>query len=282
MTTAVTDQLLRDLVVRSHAEGTTCLAVAAAVEHQDRVLLVAGTGEDFEPVWSLPADRVLPGETLLHGLSRTVSLTTGLDVTAVTGYAGHHDRIVDGEVVRTFVFTVTAADPERVCRWANIGHRWSAEPVTACTILGAVEAQPTTNPAGAQLIGPTPIHQLSAALRAGARGLLCAEAAVELLIKDQSWLYRRDFVESFVDGSDPSNRDETGYSDIAAVDWATAVAALDADRLPCSSGEGQLLRIAASLAEGIPLDLHDAVTGLDSVNTDLVARAICRATGHRP
>ena len=60
------------------------------------------------------------------------------------------------------------------------------------------------------------------------------------------------------------------------------MAALDADRLPCSSGEEQLLRIAASLAEGIPLDLHDAVTGLDSVNTDLVARAICRATGHRP
>ena len=36
MTTAVTDQLLRDLVVGSHAEGTTCLAVAAAIEHEHR------------------------------------------------------------------------------------------------------------------------------------------------------------------------------------------------------------------------------------------------------
>ena len=33
MTTTVTDQLLRDLVVGSHAEGTTCLAMAPAIEH---------------------------------------------------------------------------------------------------------------------------------------------------------------------------------------------------------------------------------------------------------
>jgi len=43
MTTAVTDQLLRGLVVGSHAEGTTCLAVAPAIEHEHRVSLVAGT-----------------------------------------------------------------------------------------------------------------------------------------------------------------------------------------------------------------------------------------------
>ena len=36
MTTAVTDQLLPDLVVGSHAEGTTRLAVAAAIEHEHR------------------------------------------------------------------------------------------------------------------------------------------------------------------------------------------------------------------------------------------------------
>jgi hypothetical protein len=49
MTTAVTDQLLRDLVVGSHAEGTTCLAVAAAIEYEHRVLPVAGTGERKDP-----------------------------------------------------------------------------------------------------------------------------------------------------------------------------------------------------------------------------------------
>lgn len=282
MTSAITDQLLRDLVVGSHAEGTTCLAVAAAIEHEDRVLLVGGTDEDFEPVWSLPADLVLPGETLLHALFRAVSLATGLDVAAVNGYTGHYDRFIDGEVVRTFVFTVTTSNPERVCRWANIGHRWSTDPITACTILGKTQAHPTTNQAGPRLIGPTPIHQLSAALRAGARGLLCAEAAVELLITAQSWLYRRDFVKSFVYGSDPNGQDDTGYSDIAFVDWTAAVAALDGDGMPCSSGEGQVLRIAGSLADGIPVDLQNAITGLDSNNTGLVARAICRAAGHRP
>jgi ADP-ribose pyrophosphatase YjhB (NUDIX family) len=280
VTTTVTDQLLHQLVAGSHAEDITCLAVAAAIEHDDRLLLVASADDDFQPLWQLPADLVLPGETLLGGLCRTVTVTTGLNVSDVTGYAGHHDRRVADDVVRTFVFTVTAADPDRVCRWPNIGHRWTSDPITACSILGEVEGHPAQPVA--RLIGPTPIHQLSAALRANARGLLCAEAAIELLIKQQSWLHRRDFVEGFVDASDPTGEHQTGYSDTAFVDWAGALDALDADRLPCSSGEGQLLRIAGSLAEGIPVDLRDAVTGLDAVNTGLVARAICHGAGHRP
>jgi ADP-ribose pyrophosphatase YjhB (NUDIX family) len=277
----VTDQLLHQLVAGSHAEGTTRLAVAAAIEHDGRILLIAAADEDFEPVWQLPADLVLPGETLLHGLHRTVTVTTGLNLIDVTGYAGHHDRRVDGDVVRTFVFTVTAANPDRVCRWANIGHRWTSDPITACTILG--EGHPTCMATAAvRLIGPTPIHQLSGALRANVRGLLCAEAAVELLIKQQSWLHRRDFVDGFVDSVTPTDQKPTGYIDTAFVDWTGALTALDAGRLPCSSGEGQVLRIAGSLAEGIPVDLRDAITGLDTINTGLVARAICHAAGHRP
>lgn len=131
---AVTDNLLHELVTGSHAEGTTCLAVAAAIEHHDRTLLIAATDDDFEAVWQLPADLVLPGETLLHGLLRMVRLTTGLGVIDVTGYAGHHDRLVGGEVVRTFVFSVTVDDPERICRWASIGHHWSSDPITACPV----------------------------------------------------------------------------------------------------------------------------------------------------
>jgi len=283
MTMTVTDQLLHQLVVGSHAEGTTCLAVAAAIEHDDRILLIAAADDDFQPVWQLPAGLVLPGETLLHGLDRVVTFTTGLGVIDVTGYAGHHDHRLDGEVVRTFVFTVTTADPDRVCHWANIGHRWSSDPITACSILGDVDGHPTcaATPA-ARLIGPTPIHQLSAALRANARGLLCAEAAVELLIKQQSWLHRPDFVNGFVDTATPTSQPPTRYTDTAIVDWVGALAALDAGRLRCSSGEGQLLRIAGSLAEGIPVDLRDAMTGLDTINTGLVARAICHAAGHRP
>jgi len=37
---------------------------------------------------------------------------------------------------------------------------------------------------------------------------------------------------------------------LAAVDWEAAVAGLDAGRLPCSSSEEQMLRLAASIAGG--------------------------------
>jgi ADP-ribose pyrophosphatase YjhB (NUDIX family) len=276
MTVTVTDRLLHQLVVGSHAEGTTNLAVAAAIEHDDRVLLIAADYNDFQPVWQLPSDLVLPGETLLYGLARTVTVTTGLGVVEVTGYVGHHDRELDGEIVRTFIFTVTAEDPERVCRWASISHRWSPEPITTSLVVGETEGHSTPKASVVgHLIGPpTPIDRLSAALQANAKGLLRTEAAVDLLIQQRSWLHRRDFVSIHVE------TDTT--TDTAHVDWAGAIAALDAGRLPCSSGEGQLLRIASSLAEGIPIDLHDAITGLDATNTALVARAIYHAAGHRP
>lgn len=278
---AVTNHLLDELVTGSHAEGTTCLAVAAAIEHHDRVLLVTTTGEDFEQIWQLPGDLVLPGETLLRSLVRTVSLSTGLGVVEVTGYAGHHDRLVGDEIVRTFVFAVTVDDPERICRWANIGHRWTTDPLTACSILGEVDGHPIGGACpGEPLIGPAMPTEISAALRAGAKGLLCVEAAIELLIKQQSWLHRRDFIDRFV--ARPLLPDTNPDAHMAFVDWAEAVAALDDSRLACSSGEGQLLRIAGSLAEGIPVDLRDAITGLDAVNSGLVARAVCHAAGHRP
>ncbi len=278
---AVTDDLLDELVTGSHAEGTTCLAVAAAIEHHDRVLLVATTGDDFEQIWQLPGDLVLPGETLLRSLVRTVSLATGLGVVEVTGYAGHHDRLIDDEIVRTFVFAVTVDDPERICRWANIGHRWTTDPLTACSILGDVDSHPIGGASpGEPLIGPAIPREISAALRAGAKGLLCVEAAIELLVTQQSWLHRRDFIDRFVDR--PLFPGNGADRDMAFVDWAPAVAALDDGRLACSSGEGQLLRIAGSLAEGIPVDLRDAITGLDAVNSGLVARAVCHAAGHRP
>ena len=278
--TAVTDDLLHLLVASSHAEGTTCLAVAAAIEHDERILLIA-TADDFEPVWQLPTDLVLPGETLLDGLHRTVTTTAGLDIIDITSYAGHHDRVAGDEIIRTFVFTVTAADPERVCRWANIGHRWTTDPVTAASVLGQCQPDDTTTTPAA-LIGPIPISQLSAALRANAKGLLCAEAAVELLINHQSWLWRKDFVTDFIDTATNITHQRPGCFDTAFVDWANAIAALNNGQLPCSSGEAQLLRIAGSLGEGISVDLHDTLTGLDSTNTRLVAQAIYHATGHRP
>lgn len=116
---------------------------------------------------------------------------------------------------------------------------------------------------------------LATALRAHARGVHCQEAAVELLIGHACWLRREDFLHTFVHTA-PVNR-----TPMAAIDWAEAITALDHGQLPCSGGEGRMLRLAASLAEGIPIDLRGALTSLDRHNVELVSRAVTHATGHR-
>ncbi len=96
-----------------------------------------------------------------------------------------------------------------------------------------------------------------------------------MLIDHRWWLVRDDFgvyVESC-----------RGFHGelMAAIDWPAVWAALEDGRLPCSSGERQVLRVAVSIAEGVPIDLRDAVTSLDAVNSGLVARAVLAAGGHR-
>ena len=68
---------------------------------------------------------------------------------------------------------------------------------------------------------------------------------------------------------------------MAAVDFEAAAASLEAGVLPCSSGEGHVLRLAASIAAGVPVDLGSAVSGLDASSTGLVACAVLHAAGHR-
>ncbi len=281
VTVSVTDQLLHHLVAGSHAEGTFRLAVAAAVEHHDQTLFLVTRDDDFEPAWQLPTGLVLPGETLLDALHRIVTVTIFLELTDVTGYAGHHDQHVDGETLRTFVFTATAADPDSICRTARIGYQWVSDLATdLVTDLLGLSPHGGTHLTGTTPRGRTsaaPIQQRSAALRTDASGLRCAEAAVELLINQQTWLHRADFVDNFID---TTSEQPTGYPETAFVYWAAALNALDTGLLPCSSSESQLLRLAASLAEGIPVDLRAALTGLDTLNTRLVTQAVSHTTGH--
>ena len=68
--------------------------------------------------------------------------------------------------------------------------------------------------------------------------------------------------------------------EVAAVDFAAAAAAVQGV-LPCPDGERQLLLVAASIAEGIPVDLREAALCMDAVNAALAARAICHAAGCR-
>lgn len=93
-----------------------------------------------------------------------------------------------------------------------------------------------------------------------------------MLIGTATFLHRDDFASRFI---------LHGTTGMAAVDWEAATAALTARELPCSGGEQRIFRLAASLAAGIPVDLGDAVTGLDQHNIQRLVTAICRAAGQR-
>jgi hypothetical protein len=122
----------------------------------------------------------------------------------------------------------------------------------------------------------TYFDDLAAALRAWAKGLFSAEAAVELLIGNGSWLYREDFLEMAVE----FGRGMVNGSVLAAVDFEAAVEGLEAGRLPCSGSEGQMLRLAASIAGGVAVDLGSALSGLDERNAAVVAGVVLHAAGH--
>jgi hypothetical protein len=115
--------------------------------------------------------------------------------------------------------------------------------------------------------------ELTEALRA------CAEAGVALLISNGAFLHRDDFATRFIT-TGTSITD--GTTPMAAIDWDAAITALHAGELPCSEGERRILQLSASLADGIPVDLRDTVTGLDDRNTTLLLTAIRHATGKRP
>ena len=117
----------------------------------------------------------------------------------------------------------------------------------------------------------THFEDLAPALRGWAKGLLDAEAAVELLIGHRLWLYRPDFREVAVE---PGWEVFSGQA-MAAVDFEAAAGAL-----PCARTEGQVLRLAASIAAGVAVD-RGTVSGLEAAKAGLVAAAVLHAAGHR-
>jgi hypothetical protein len=117
---------------------------------------------------------------------------------------------------------------------------------------------------------------LATPLRAHADGLLSAEAGVGLLLDHGLLQQRADFRERFVDVFTISGLE------LAEVNWGKVVAALDRHEFACSSGEARVLRLAASIAGGIPVDLREALTSLDTTNLDHLTTAILHANGHRP
>jgi hypothetical protein len=121
-------------------------------------------------------------------------------------------------------------------------------------------------------------HPLPAALLAYACGLYPVEADIELLIDHATFLHRNDFITRFVH----LGTNIVGNVELAEIDWPSAITALDTGELPCSGGENRLLRLAASLADGLPVSLRDAITGIDQRNVTLLIKAVLHASEQRP
>ena len=96
-----------------------------------------------------------------------------------------------------------------------------------------------------------------------------------MLIGHRQWLWRGDFGDVAVSRA----RHVFTGEELVTVDFVAAVEALRAGVLPCSADERQILLIAASIAEGIPVDLRDALTGLDEA-VGLVVGAVAHAAGY--
>lgn len=119
---------------------------------------------------------------------------------------------------------------------------------------------------------------IATALRASAAGLYPDEAAAELLISHGGILHRPDFTGFVRTGTSISD----GMTLMAWIDWDAAITALNHGKLPPSGGEQRILRLAASIAGGIPASLREDIPGLDNRNLKLIITAIQHAAGQRP
>ncbi len=120
-----------------------------------------------------------------------------------------------------------------------------------------------------------PAAQLACLLADTAAGLCADTAAVALIAGHGHFLHQPGFRRVIAAGS-PVLTGEPA----AVIRWRAAVHALDTGRLPCSTSEEAVLRIAASLGDpAIGVHLRQVLGGLDRRNITLVTAAITAANG---
>ena len=120
-----------------------------------------------------------------------------------------------------------------------------------------------------------PAAQLACLLAGTAAGLCADTAAVALIAGHGHFLHQPGFRRVIAAGS-PVLTGEPA----AVIRWRAAVHALDTGRLPCSTSEEAVLRIAASLGDpAIGVHLRQVLGGLDRRNITLVTAAITAANG---
>jgi hypothetical protein len=117
--------------------------------------------------------------------------------------------------------------------------------------------------------------QLACLLQDTAAGLCADTAAVALIAAHGHFLHHPGFRRVIAAGSSMLTGEPT-----AVIRWRAAVHALDTGRLPCSTSEEAVLRIAASLGDpAIGVHLRQVLGGLDRRNITLVTAAITAANG---
>jgi hypothetical protein len=132
---------------------------------------------------------------------------------------------------------------------------------------------------------PAPLAALAPADRAdacadwlaiGAAGMLAETAAVNLLAEHGTWLSRDSFTSRCIDiAGDPGDVPGIPGGTAAVIRWRTAITGLH--RHGATGSEKAVLQIAASIAAGIPVSLHDALGSLDRATLRAVLRAIAHA-----
>jgi hypothetical protein len=119
-------------------------------------------------------------------------------------------------------------------------------------------------------------QDLESALLRAAVGDYGLEAAVLLLVNSGTWLPQLQaagLVTIALDG------DAVDGGPWAAVQWGDLDGALRAGRVSGTGGQRRLLRAAAGLAEGQPVDLADLTAGLDRAELTLLLAALAHAAG---
>ncbi|ADB73456.1 hypothetical protein [Geodermatophilus obscurus] len=118
------------------------------------------------------------------------------------------------------------------------------------------------------------LDEVEVALLHAAVGDYAAEAAVLLLANDGYWLARLRTAGLITVEVEP-----VGGRLWARIEWVELEAGLAAGRLPGSREELAVLRVAASLADGRPVDLADVAVALDRRTLGLVLAALAHAVG---
>ena len=120
-----------------------------------------------------------------------------------------------------------------------------------------------------------PAAQLACLLACTAAGLCADTAAVALIAGHGHFLHQPGFRRVIAAGTSMLTGEPA-----AVIRWRAAVRALDTGRLPCSTSEEAVLRIAASLGDpAIGVHLRSVLGGLDHRNITLVTDAITAANG---